>query len=414
MRAATVLRGLAPLLLAGWLTAGDAVAAEPPRLERVVIVMRHGVRPPTKPAEALASLSDRPWPGDRDWGAGPGELTPHGAEAIRRMGRDLRQRYGGLIAASVSVFLWADGADQRTRETARVLGEALSPGAPIAASSRPKGDPDPLFDALAAGACRVDPDAALAAVRAQEPLQTPATRAALARLQAIVAPRACDGGPGVCLSGADEATANAKGIKLDGPLGTGASLAEDLLLEYENGLPAAQVGWGRMGRADLDVVLAAHVRSSDLTRRSPYVARRRAAPLARFVLDALAMKTPAASASPVVVLVGHDTNLANLAGVFGLDWRLPGQPDPTAPGTALVFERWRGADGPELRVRVLYQDPDQVRRLSSTPAHEVEVRSAACGADGCALPGLDHAVRRDLDDACPEPVVAGAGASRRD
>jgi len=74
----------------------DAGAGEPDAdqngatLERVVLFMRHGVRPPTKSAAAMASQSDTVWPDEHVWGAAAGELTPHGTLAIRRLGTALR------------------------------------------------------------------------------------------------------------------------------------------------------------------------------------------------------------------------------------------------------------------------------------------------------------------------------------
>jgi 4-phytase/acid phosphatase len=403
-------RVLFALTLSGLVLMCDPARAAQPVLERVVIVLRHGVRPPTRSAEALAPLADRAWPDTKAWGAEPGELTPHGAAAIRMLGADLRAVYAraGLIAAAGAldgeVKIWADGADQRTRETARALAEGLAPGSPPAFGAGPEGDTDPLFDALDAGACALDPVQAQAAVMAQAPLETAGTRAALDRLQAITAPRACAGGPGVCLRGEDKISGDRKGVKLTGPLGVGAGIAEDLLLEYENGLPEAGVGWGRAGRADLDVVLAAHVRASALTRRTPYIARRRAAPLARFLLAALGEgQAPAGSpsldpAAKLIVLVGHDTNLSNLAGVFDLGWSLPGQPDATAPGTGLAFERWRDRDSGAvtLTLRIVYQDPDQVRRLQATPAHWLDL-----GVGGTPLRPLAARIGADLAAACP-------------
>ncbi len=41
-----------------------------------------------------------------------------------------------------------------------------------------------------------------------------------------------------------------------------------------------------------------------------------------------------------VILVGHDTNLANIAGMLNLNWLIDGRRDDTPPGGALVFELW--------------------------------------------------------------------------
>ena len=405
-------RKLSSFALALTLALGSAAQADPAlRLERVVIVMRHGVRPPTKSADQLARYSDQAWPGDADWGAAPGELTPHGAQEIQNVGKGLRAAYAqlGLLPAQGDIaartLIWADGADQRTRESARNVAQGLSPLAPPPFGSGAPGQRDPLFDGAGTGLCPFDPGAA--AIAAQAPLDGPGIAAALQRLQAIVAPQGCSGGAGVCLAGASAVVADDKGVKVQGPVGTGATLAEDLLLEYETGLPAAQLGWGRLTAHDLPVIVPLQALSSDITRRTPYVATRRAGLMARFILAAL-QDQPAPAGAPalsrgqdLILLAGHDTNLSNLAGVFGLDWRFPDQPDPTAPGVALTFERWRDvATGQALlRVRLFYQTPDEVRTLAGTAPHSLVIVPGDCAAGAaCEVGGLARKVEARLSD----------------
>src|SRR5512135_1768890 len=87
-------------------------AAGAPRLERVVVVMRHGVRPPTQSNAELAKYAAEPWPA---WPVGPGELTPHGGETVRLMARSLARAYraDGLLPRGCptagAVAVWADG-----------------------------------------------------------------------------------------------------------------------------------------------------------------------------------------------------------------------------------------------------------------------------------------------------------------
>ena len=399
-------RSLMALLLGFAAVPTLAIAA--PHLERVVIVMRHGVRPPTKSAEQLAPLADKPWPGDDVWGVKPGELTAHGAAEIKKLGKDLRTAYAG--ERPEAAVIWADGADERTRESARNLALGLSPAAPPAFGAVADGTRDPMFSGPSAETCPFDPAKVQAAASGLGPLMTPKAEEALKVLQRIVAPDGCATGKGACLTGETTIAVGAKGAKIDGPLATGASLAEDLLLEYENDLPMAQVGWGRMSRADLDTVLAAHRRMSDIERAAPYVAARRGSTMAAFILDALNDDAVARDGGPkvaagdkMIVLAGHDTNLANMGGAFGLNWTLPKQPDATAPGTAIAFERWRDDHGKAfVRVRMFYTDPDQVRSLSAIPAHEITVTPQACaGLRECGLDVFSRSVRATIANACP-------------
>jgi len=389
-------------------------------LERAMLVMRHGVRPPTKSAQSMAPLSDSAWPDDAAWGAAPGELTPHGGLAIKKLGADLRDFYvgEGLLPAQGPIanqtLIWADGADQRTRATAQFLALGMirnhEPEISVAWSDK---EVDPLFDGLSAGVCKLDPLAAQQAVLAQGAIDTPLTTATLGRLQAVLAPEACQHGKGMCLEGESKLTATGKEVKISGPLSTGSTVAEVLLLEYENALPSEQVGWGRVNRSDIEQFISVHEHTSDLTRRTPYIATRRAYPLAQFILAALSENsvsttTPAVSASQrLIVLTGHDTNLSNLAGVFGLDWHLADQPDVTAPGTTMAFERWRDNKTGQavLRMRLFYQDMDQVRELSSTPARQIDLQAAACNksqqnAQHCVLSDFVAAVKMQLPKDC--------------
>src|SRR5690242_78120 len=76
--------------LGSFAAAASLEAASAPKLERVVVVMRHGVRPPTQSNEELAKYAAEPWPA---WPVAPGELTPHGGETVRLMGESLAGAY---------------------------------------------------------------------------------------------------------------------------------------------------------------------------------------------------------------------------------------------------------------------------------------------------------------------------------
>jgi 4-phytase/acid phosphatase len=402
-----------------------ALAFAAPVLERVVLVSRHGVRAPTQTLQALDAATGQSWPA---WPVGPGELTPHGAKALGRMGDFLHGVYvrDGLLpaqgCASGAVQVWADGGDSRTRLSGDILANAFAPGCGAASAHGPDGARDPLFDAAGTGVCPVESTDALAALAAEthdadDPTR-PLDRQALNALQAIVAPAGCADGRGPCLSGPSGFASAKSGVKLTGPLALASTWSENLLLEYGEGFPLDQVGWGRAGSLTaLAAVLPAHNRAAALMRQTPYLAAHNGAVMARTVLDLLEGQAPADPHAPplspkakVTVIAGHDTNLSNLAGVFGLDWTLPNQPDATAPDTVLAFELWRDGAAKTVRIVVYSQSLTQLRDASAldaaNPAGVTPAASPDCvsEADGvCRLESLETKVRARLPVACFKP-----------
>jgi 4-phytase/acid phosphatase len=272
----------------------------------------------------------------------------------------LRGHYAGLgllpaQGCPAGISVWADGADERTRDSGQAFLDAAFPGCDLAAAHGPDGQHDPVFDG-AELACRPDPQAshkALAdATRALEPRKAEIERAQ-AVLAAILKPPA----------GSEE---------LD--LKTAASLSENLLLEYGQGMDPAQVGWGRASAGDIAKVMPLHNISAALNRRTPYIASHNGAVLARTVLAALKGE----GGETLKLIAGHDTNLSNLAGILGVSWVLPGQPDDTPPGGALAFELWRDRQGHRtVKLAFFYQPLEDMRMAADKPLGRVDVGSAA-------------------------------------
>lgn len=407
----TIHRVAFALGVAAW--AGIAMAAPltGPTLERVVIVQRHGVRPPTSTNQALAAYAEKPWPA---WPVAAGELTPHGAETVRLVGRTLRRAYRGRVLpadgcpAAGTLLVWADGADERTRRSGENLAAALSPGCPVKAAWAAPLPRDPIFNGdRSAAACRSDPEAARAALLAEigpGGVDTLASRKALERLQAILAPTACAGGRGTCFAGEDRVVAGPTGPKLEGSLAKTASLAEDLLLEYAEGMPRSDVGWGRAGSAaDIAAVMPLHERAFQLEFGDRYRASREGAPMARLILAALAGETrPVAPQfgpeTHLVALAGHDSNLALMRGLFGLAWTLPDEPDATAPATALAFELWkdRTSGARYVRAVIYYATLDQLRTLTPAMARRQALTFAGCASGPMGSCPLETLRRRTL------------------
>jgi 4-phytase/acid phosphatase len=277
---------MAAVAVAGLL--GGAARASGPalHLDSVVVVMRHGVRPPTSAQPVPVEVSPEPWP---QWSVPPGWLTPHGAQEVSALAREDRAlliREGLLPArgcpAPGHVRIVADGGDQRTVATGAAYADGLAHGCAVTQDHAPViGQPDPLYSPLSAGRVALDParaDAAAAAV-----LNEPDTRAQIARAGPLVARLnaiLCGQRKSGC--GFDTkapvtlrpATVK-KGPSLSGAPGAGSSAAQSLLLEYADGKPMAQVGWGRATAADITALSALHALKFRITERPPIWRARR-------------------------------------------------------------------------------------------------------------------------------------------
>jgi 4-phytase/acid phosphatase len=402
---------IAALIAAALLLAAGSAEAAALHLVRVVIVTRHGVRPPTQSNADLAKYADKAWP---DWPVAPGELTPHGGETVRLMGVTLRETYraAGLLprgcAGAGQVTVWSDGADQRTRESGRITAAALQPGCGLEAPFANTMPHDPIFGGSDAGACHLDQDqlkAAMAAAASSPEVTAIDIGPALTKLQAIFAPDACKGGAGTCFGNTDSGAAGA----MAGFPATG-GLAEDLLLEYGDGKPMRDVGWGRASAADIAAVMPLHERVYAMLRADPYAVSHRGAPMARVVLGSLAAKAVGGGPQSgpqlkLMVLSGHDTNIALMADIFGLSWTLPGEPDGTAPSSALAFELWSDGAHDYVRPVIYYETMDQLRTLQPSRAQilPLSFKDCASGPKGsCPLEAITERVEALLPPGCGE------------
>ena len=139
-------------------------------------------------------------------------------------------------------------------------------------------------------------------------------------------------------------------------------------------------------------LLELHEAGEEIERRTPTIARIQSSHLLAHILDSMRQKVEAkpvagALTNPsdrLLILVGHDTNLSNIAGALGLDWIEDGRRNDTPPGGALVFELWKKHDVDEYSVRVFYtaQTLDQMRNATplslQTPPQCVPVFMPAC------------------------------------
>lgn len=362
----------AAVTMGGVLALAPACAAAPSSggltVERVVMVMRHGVRPPTKEPALPPEIAPDPWP---RWPVPPGWLTPHGAEAIRLLGQDDRlaiAKEGVLPAAGCpavgAVALWSDS-DERTIATGDAYLDGLAPGCTIANHHLAQGVPDPLFhDPAAAKVDAVEAGRVVATAPGSEGVTRAERRQrqALQTIDRILCGHRTEKCGVSSPASTDAPAAAGRPPRASGALERGSSAAQSILLEYADGKPMSEVGWGRASASDIETVGALHSQGFDIHARPPLLAAANAAGIVRMILDALR-----GGPATITVIVGHDTNVANLAGLLDLHWHVPGSAtDDPAPGGALVFELLRDTARRQF-VRVTYrsQTLEQMRHLQA-------------------------------------------------
>ena len=164
-------------------------------------------------------------------------------------------------------------------------------------------------------------------------------------------------------------------------------------MEYADGLPT---GWGQLTASGVSQVTRLYNLALDLEYRTPYLAGVQSSNLASHIVRSLiqaAIGNPMTGAlgnpsSKVIVLTASNTNITGLAGLFHLDWLLPGYPaDTCPPGGALIFELRQSQSTGEYIVRTSYiaQTMDQLRNqtaltLTAPPAN-VPVFIPGCSVD---------------------------------
>ena len=99
------------------------------------------------------------------------------------------------------------------------------------------------------------------------------------------------------------------------------------------------------------------------------------------------------------LLVGHDTQEAELAGLLGLSWLVPGdQLNDTPPGSALIFELYQPAGGgPFIRTFFAAQTLDAMRDGKRSNPVRVPVYVPGCPGFDCPFSMFGKIVNTAID-----------------
>lgn len=364
--------------------ATDVVRAE-------VILIRHGVRSPTKPGETYAAYAHGEWPA---WPVAPGMLTAHGSEGMRAIGERWRSELDkeGLAASScdssASPVVIGDSTP-RNRESSAALVRGLAPGCKAGYLATRGDENNALFH------YRKDDDDDGATN------QAPA-HDALRALQSLLLDCHADH----CAEVAQQEGRKLLPVEPGAAMKLAGTLSENLMLAYAEGMPMSSVAFGRGNRDLLGRLIELHNAQFAAGKKALPAASLAGSNLAAHILATLQV---AAGDKPVVapliagghgavVLVGHDTNLANIAGVFGLDWHDAARPDDYPPGGALSFTLVERQGHEFVLVRQMMPSMDALRanRYDGMVRRPVRVQ-------GCAVPGE-----------CPLQVFVNAAGKRLD
>jgi 4-phytase/acid phosphatase len=390
--------------LAALISPASATTERPLKVERVVILMRHGIRPPTKAQPIPKQFSPLDWP---QWAVAPGMLTERGAKGIALLGTADR-RYlieGGLLPATgcpdaATVTVKASN-KPRAVATAETWATSAIPGCQVKVDHPAEAASDPLFHPLEDAPADFDGHRAVAEALASAPsgglsAEDRSLAPQFARLETIL---------GCATAACDLRTVPSHLVEqehdrpdVEGAIDIASTASQSLLLEYLEGMPMKDVGWGRAGRDDIERLLVFHPVKFRYGNRPAYVAKGAAGPIARTVLNAFDQPNGAS----ITLLAGHDTNLADLGGLLDLHWHAASYPaDDIPPGSALVFELVSDEDGGRF-VRAFFraQTMDQLRQLqplnASNPPFQGYIDIPGCGAAGvptsCTLSEFDQLI----------------------
>jgi 4-phytase / acid phosphatase len=362
-------------------------------LRQIIIFGRHGVRSNAVPYSVIAPFAVRPYP---DFGVPVGYLTPHGLQAQTILGGYYREYLlaegllGGNVRSDARASYFRANSIQRSNISAAALAAGIFPGADVPVHSFPLGTPDPIFDPIAAKVVTVD-----GARAAKEVVGTYGSGAALAAaysgdlslIRSVLLGYPPYAQPPQVPPGVVDVTtlpipltANTTGLSAANVINTGGLIttllaADPFVMQYGDGRPMDQVGWGQLSLDDLSQQTRIITLAFEIQMRTPYLNELQSSNAAAHVLKSMqqvvtgdrirgAFGTPR---TKVLVINSSDAYVAGLAGLLNVHWLLPGyQRDYAAPGGALVLELRESRKTGKFFVRVHYtaQTFDQLHDLT--------------------------------------------------
>ena len=391
MKKLTLALAVSSLMLPGFAQAQQA--PEGYQLMQVLMMSRHNLRAPlANNGSVLEQSTPRQWP---QFDAPGGELTTKGGVLEVYMGHYMREWLAqqGLIKQGecplpASVYVYANSL-QRTVATAQFFTHGAFPGCDIEVHHQAAmGKMDPTFNPVITASDSAFSQQAIQAMEKQRAhYQLDDSYRLLETITGYKESAACKEKQECDLTQGKDAFKANKGEEpgVSGPLKVGNSLADAFTLQYYEGFPQDQVAWGEIKTPEQWKQLSALKNGyQDTLFTSPEVARNVAAPLVKYIRNALDNEK---KRTPLIVLVGHDSNIASL--LTALDFKpyqLHDQYERTPIGGKIVFQRWHDSSNKNLlKIEYVYQSTEQLRNATplslQTPPQRVTLALNGCPVD---------------------------------
>lgn len=364
-------------------------------LQQVVIMSRHNLRAPlANNGSVLEQSTPNKWP---QWEVPGGQLTTKGGVLEVYMGRYMQEWLAeqhlvtnGECPPPNTVYAYANSL-QRTVATAQFFITGAFPGCDVPVHHQEAmGTMDPTFNpVITIDSAEFSQQAVQAMEKERQKFHLNDSYALLEKIVQYKDSPACKDKPS-CSLASEKDTFSAKYQKepsVSGPLKVGNSLVDAFTLQYYEGFPLEQVGFGEI-KTDQQWRVLSELKNGyqDTLFTSPAVARNVAAPLVKYIGNALVADQ--AKAAKVTLLVGHDSNIASL--LTALDFKpyqLHDQYERTPIGGKIVFQRWHDASGNRdlMKIEYLYQSTSQIRDAAAlslqSPPQRVTLALNGCPVD---------------------------------
>jgi glucose-1-phosphatase len=347
-------------------------APEGYQLEQVLLMSRHNVRAPfANNSSVLEQSTAQSWP---EWDVPGEQLTTKGGVLEVHMGKYMREWLAdqGLVPsgecpAPQSVYAYANSL-QRTVASAQFFIIGAFPGCDVPVHHQERmGTMDPVFNWLITNNSPEFKERAVQAMeKRREEVELTDSYKLLEKIVAYSNSPTCKEKQQCDLTAPeDKFSANAaEQPEINGPLKVGYALVDAFMMQYYEGFPLDQVAWGQI-KTDQQWRVLSQLRNGyqDTRYRSPEVARNLAAPLVKYIQQALVGKD-AANGPKVTLMVGHESNMTPLLTALQFKpYQLPEQYESTPIGGKVMFQRWydKGNNRDLMKVEYVYQSTEQLR-----------------------------------------------------